>query len=57
MPVIAAFFGIVIRMFYQGHEPAHFHAEHQGEQATFSFDGRLIAGAIRSRRGRRYIEE
>ena len=27
MPIISAFFGIVIRMFYREHEPAHFHAE------------------------------
>lgn len=34
MPIIAVFFGIVIRMFYKEHEPAHFHAEHQGQQAA-----------------------
>jgi len=28
MPIISTFFGIVIRMFYQEHEPAHFDAEH-----------------------------
>jgi hypothetical protein len=27
MPIISAFFGIVIRMYYKEHEPAHFHAE------------------------------
>lgn len=57
MPVISAFFGIVIRMFYQEHEPRHFHAEHGGDQATFSLDGELIAGSIRSGRARRYIGE
>ena len=34
MPVISPFFVIVIRTFYQEHEPAHFHAEHRVEQAT-----------------------
>jgi len=57
VPVISAFFGVVIRMFYQEHEPPHFHAEHRGEQATFNLDGELIAGSIRSRRARRFIEE
>ena len=57
MPVISAFFGIVIRMFYQEHEPPHFHAEHRGEQATFSFEGQLITGTIRSGRARRYVED
>ena len=33
MPIISTFFGIVIRMFYKEHEPPHFHAEHQGQQA------------------------
>ena len=40
MPVISIFFGIVIRMFYREHGVAHFHAEYQGEQATFTSTGR-----------------
>ena len=40
MPIISAFFGIVIRMFYREHEPPHFHAEYQGQQAKFDFDGK-----------------
>jgi Domain of unknown function (DUF4160) len=39
MPIISAFFGIVIRMYYKEHEPAHFHAEYAGQQAKFAFDG------------------
>ena len=35
VPEISRFFGIVIRMFYREHEPAHFHAEHQGQQGKF----------------------
>lgn len=57
MPVISAFFGIVIRMFYQEHGPPHFHAEHQGDQATFSFDGEVMAGDIRSGRALRHIRQ
>jgi len=48
MPIISAFFGIVIRMYYKEHEPAHFHAEHAGQHAKFGFSGVLIAGQIRS---------
>ena len=55
MPIISAFFGIVIRMYYREHEPAHFQAEHSGQNATFDFDGELIAGEIRSRRARERI--
>jgi Domain of unknown function (DUF4160) len=57
VPVISIFFGIVIRMFYQEHGVAHFHAEYQGQQATFTFDGKVLAGAIRSRTALRLIEE
>ena len=57
MPVIATFFGIVIRMFYREHGVIHFHAEYQGEQATFTLDGEILAGNIRSRTARRLIKE
>ncbi len=49
MLVVSVFFGIVIRMFYREHGVAHFHAEYQGQQATFTFDGDLLAGTLRSR--------
>ena len=55
MPIISTFFGIVIRMFYKEHEPPHFHAEHQGQQAKCSFGGEIIAGYIRSRTARALI--
>lgn len=57
MPVISAFFGIVIRMFYREHGIGHFHAEYQGQQATFTFDGELIAGSIGSGTARRLIAD
>lgn len=57
MPVISVFFGVVIRMFYREHGVAHFHAEHQGQQATFTFDGKLLAGSIGSRTALRLIAE
>ena len=57
MPVISIFFGIVIRMFYREHGVAHFHAEYQGQQATFTFDGEILAGVIRSRTALRLIKE
>ena len=57
VPVISTFFGIVIRMFYREHGVAHFHAEYQGQQATFTFDGRILAGSMQSRTALRLIEE
>jgi hypothetical protein len=57
MPVISTFFGIVIRMFYQEHRPPHFHAEYQGQQATFDFAGNPLAGDIRSGVAKRLIRD
>lgn len=44
-------------MFYKEHEPAHFHAEYQGQNATFDFGGQMRAGSIRSKRTLRRIRE
>ena len=57
MPIISTFFGIVIRMYYQEHGVPHFHAEYQGQQVTLTFDGKILAGALRSRTALRLIEE
>lgn len=57
MPVISTFFGIVIRMYFREHGIGHFHAEHQGQQATFTFDGSHLAGRISSRTAMRLIRE
>ena len=57
MPIISAFYGIVIRMFYKEHDPPHFHAEHAGQSATFDFRGELLEGEIRSRKARERIRE
>jgi hypothetical protein len=57
VPVVSTFFGIVIRMFYREHGVAHFHAEYQGQQATFTLDGELLAGEIASRTAMRLIKE
>ena len=57
MPVISYFFGIMIRMYYREHGVGHFHAEYQGEQATFTFDGKILAGSMRSRTAVRLIGE
>ena len=57
MPSISIFFGIIIRMFYNDHEPPHFHAEHQGLQGKFDFNGDILVGAIESRTALRLIRE
>ncbi len=57
MPIISTFFGIVIRMFYKEHEPAHFHAEYQGQQGKFDLHGEVIVGNIRSKTALRLIKD
>jgi hypothetical protein len=48
MPIISHFFGIIIRMFYDKHNPPHLHAECQGNKALFDFKGNIIKGDLRS---------
>jgi len=57
VPIISAFFGIIIRMYFDDHVPPHFHAEHHGQRAEVNFDGKIIAGEISSSTARRLIRE
>ena len=34
----------MIRMYYDEHNPPHFHASYQGIQATFDMDGNILDG-------------
>ncbi|MCD4720772.1 MAG: DUF4160 domain-containing protein [Desulfobacula sp.] len=49
MPEICRFFGIIIRMYYDEHNPPHLHAEYQGAKATFDFQGNMLKGNLNSR--------
>ena len=60
MPEISRFFGIVIKMFFDDHNPPHFHAEYGGDVALIEirnlsvFSGRLLLASrdgIRDRMG------
>ena len=46
MPSISMFFGIIIYMYWSDHEPPHFHAVYQGEDASFDFEGNLLEGDL-----------
>lgn len=47
MPTISMFFGIVIRMYNNGeHNPPHFHATYQGQEAVFDLKGNLLEGKL-----------
>ena len=39
MPEISRFFGIVIKMFHDDHNPPHFHAEYAEHRALIEIDG------------------
>lgn len=51
MPEICRFYGIVIKMYFDDHNPPHFHAEYSGHEALIDvntlgvFSGRLPARA------------
>jgi len=47
MPIIASFFGIYIRMYFDDHQPPHFHVEYQGHQAYVAIaDGSIVKGEL-----------
>lgn len=50
MPVLSAFFGILIKMFHSDHNPPHFHAEYGEHRAIVEIaSGRLLAGKLPKR--------
>lgn len=50
MPTISMFYGIIIRMYNSGeHNPPHFHATYQENNAVFNMDGELTDGEMPKR--------
>jgi hypothetical protein len=47
MPRISEFFGIAIRMYYNDHWPAHFHAEYGEQEAAYQIETiEVLRGAL-----------
>ena len=47
MPTIAWFYGIAVQMYYNDHEPAHFHARYGRARAIVRLsDGEIISGEL-----------
>ncbi len=46
MPTISMFYGILIQMYSNEHNPPHFHALYGEYKALFDLDGDLIEGAF-----------
>ena len=57
MPEISRFFGIIVRMFYNEHNPPHFHAEYSGNKAVFDFQGNVTKGNLSSRTATKLVRE
>lgn len=46
MPVISGFYGILIEIRYDDHNPPHFHAVYGEYKSAFDFDGNIIKGEL-----------
>jgi hypothetical protein len=57
LPVISQFFGIIIRMFYDEHNPPHLHAEYHGRKALFDFSGNIMQGNLDSKTATKLVRE
>ena len=57
MPEISRFFGIIIRMFFDEHDPPHLHAEYAGAKAVFDFQGNIVKGNLGSRTATKLVRE
>jgi hypothetical protein len=49
MPEISRFYGIVIYLFYDEHNPPHFHAEYAGQKATITMKEGIVKGEMPKR--------
>ena len=57
MPIISVFFGILIRLFHDDHNPPHFHVEYAERRAIVDIaTGKVLAGHL-PKRVRRLVEE
>ena len=46
MPILSTFYGIIIYIYANDHNPPHIHAKYGEFDASFNFDGDLIKGEI-----------
>ena len=50
MPEICRFYGIVIKMFFDDHNPPHFHAEYAGDEVVIDIHNlAVISGKVQPR--------
>lgn len=46
MPQISTFYGIIIYMYINGHNPPHFHVVYQGYKAIITIKGGVVTGSL-----------
>ncbi len=56
MPIISRFYGILIIMYFNDHNPPHFHAKYSGYEAIFDFEGNVIEGEV-PKRAVKFVQE
>ena len=56
MPEISRFYGIIIYMYIDDHNPPHFHVWYDGYEATISIEDGIVTGSL-PRRALRLIYE
>ncbi|KPJ83376.1 MAG: transcriptional regulator [Gemmatimonas sp. SG8_23] len=56
MPVISRFYGIVVFMNYNDHEPPHFQARYQGAEVLVELDSGRVVGEFPARALRLLVE-
>jgi len=49
MPEISRFYGIIIKMYYNDHNPPHFHIEYQDYEAVMNIDNGELTGKMSRR--------
>ena len=57
MPRICEFFGVLVYMYYNDHNPPHFHAEYAEHEALFTIDTLEILDGELPRRPRAFVVE
>lgn len=46
MPEISRFYGIIVKMYFNEHNPPHFHLEYQGFKAKMEIDSGRLEGTM-----------
>ena len=44
MPTLSMFYGIIVTMYFDDHNPPHFHATYQDDTVVISLEGEVMKG-------------